>query len=110
MLKEERDEARAKLESSTHITNELREEVQQLRSQLATERASREELQKEFDNLNKQYLDKVFVAEALPDKKSATASELPEAADLLNQLKAKRKKSSVSLADVEAILEMIEES
>ncbi|MEG4393474.1 hypothetical protein [Microcoleus sp. BROC3] len=35
-------------------------------------------------------------------------SELPEAANLLNQLKAKRKKSTASLADVEALLEMIE--
>ena len=34
--------------------------------------------------------------------------ELPEAADLLNRLKAKRKKSAVTLADMEAILEMIE--
>jgi hypothetical protein len=36
--------------------------------------------------------------------------ELPESADLLNHLKAKRKKSTVTLADIEAILEMIEES
>jgi hypothetical protein len=36
--------------------------------------------------------------------------ELPESADLLNRLKAKRKKSTVTLADIEAILEMIEES
>ena len=34
--------------------------------------------------------------------------ELPDAADLLNRLKAKRKKSAVTLADIEAILEMIE--
>jgi hypothetical protein len=34
--------------------------------------------------------------------------ELPEAADLLNRLK-KHKKSTASLADIEAILEMIEE-
>ena len=33
----------------------------------------------------------------------------PEAANLLNRLKAKRKKSTASLADIEAILEMIEE-
>lgn len=33
--------------------------------------------------------------------------ELPEAADLLNQLKARRKRSAATLADVEAILEMI---
>ena len=35
--------------------------------------------------------------------------EPPEAASLLNRLKAKRKKSTASLADIEAILEMIEE-
>ena len=34
--------------------------------------------------------------------------ELPEAADLLNRLKAKRKKSAATLADIETILEMIE--
>ncbi|MEG4048383.1 hypothetical protein [Microcoleus sp. Pol17_C1] len=34
--------------------------------------------------------------------------ELPEAADVLNRLKAKRKKSAATLADIETILEMIE--
>lgn len=34
--------------------------------------------------------------------------ESPDAADLLNRLKAKHKKSTASLADIEAILEMIE--
>ncbi|MEG5036816.1 hypothetical protein [Microcoleus sp. AT3-D2] len=33
--------------------------------------------------------------------------ELPDAANLLNQLKAKRKKSKCDLADVEAILDML---
>jgi hypothetical protein len=47
----------------------------------------------------------------LKQKSAATASkDLPEAADLYNQLKTRRKKSSASLADVELILEMIEES
>jgi chromosome segregation ATPase len=36
------------LESSTHITNELRQEVQELREQLETERASREEIEAEL--------------------------------------------------------------
>jgi hypothetical protein len=40
---------------------------------------------------------------------SATASkDLPEAADLLNQLKSKRKKSKADLADLETILEILE--
>ena len=45
------------------------------------------------------------------NKSSApTVAEFPEPADLLNQLKAQRKKSRADLADIEAILEMIEES
>jgi chromosome segregation ATPase len=57
-------------------------------------------------------LDELEAATELADlkQKSAAASELPEAADLLNKLKARRKKSTVSLADIEAILGMIEES
>jgi hypothetical protein len=39
-----------------------------------------------------------------------SALELPEASALLNKLKAKRKKATASLADVEAILEILEES
>ena len=44
----------------------------------------------------------------LKDEVERVQSELPEAANLLNQLKAKRKKSTASLADVEALLKMIE--
>jgi chromosome segregation ATPase len=44
-------------------------------------------------------------------QKSATAGKnLPDAATILSQLRAKRKKSPVSLAHIEAILEIIEES
>jgi hypothetical protein len=39
-----------------------------------------------------------------------SALELPEASVLLNKLKAKRKKSTASLSDVDAILEILEES
>jgi chromosome segregation ATPase len=68
-------------------------EVQNLKEQLATERADRKEIESELPDLK---------------QNSATASELPDAADLLNRLKAKRKKSAVTLADVETLLEMIE--
>ncbi|MBD0395468.1 MAG: hypothetical protein ICV52_16875, partial [Microcoleus sp. C1-bin4] len=61
-------------------------QVAELREQLATERASREE-----------------------NKKSAPAEKnLPDVPDLLNKLKAKRKKSKTDLADLEAILELLE--
>jgi chromosome segregation ATPase len=65
-----------------------------LRSQLEVERADREKIETELSEL---------------EQKSATAREdLPEAADLLNQLKAKRKKSKADLADLEVILEILE--
>src|SRR4028119_1644161 len=44
------------------------------------------------------------------NKNSApTVAEFPEPADLLNQLKARRKKSGANLADMEAVLERAEE-
>jgi hypothetical protein len=64
----------------------LNQELASLREQLAAERAEREE-----------------------NKKSAPVEkDLPEAADLLNKLKAKRKKSKTDLADLEAILELLQ--
>jgi len=87
--------------------SELKKTCAELRSQLEQERADREKLQKELDELNERHLARVFVAEALQNEKSAAARELPEAADLLNQLKAKRKKSTATLGDVEKILEIL---
>jgi len=45
--------------------------------------------------------------EAYKQQQPATASELPEPADLLNQLKGRRKKSKAELADVAEILEIL---
>ena len=65
-----------------------------MRSQLEQERADREEIEAELADLK---------------QKSATASkDLPEAADLLNQLKTRRKKSKADLTDLEIILEILE--
>lgn len=71
-------------ESSTQSidTSDSSDKVKQLKDEI-------ERLQNKLGNLLKQ-------------------NELPDAADLLNRLKAKRKKSTASLADVEALLEMIE--
>jgi septal ring factor EnvC (AmiA/AmiB activator) len=81
------------LESSTDIIKKIRQEFQ---SQLKTEHTAREQVEAELAELK---------------QNSTTANRnLPEAADLLNQLKAKRKKSTVSLADVETLLEIIEKS
>jgi len=47
------------------------------------------------------------LARQLDSGKSLDTSDLPDAATLLNQLKAKRKKSKCDLADVQAILDML---
>ena len=108
------------LESSTHITNKLREEVQELRSQLEQERAYKKDVEECWDkeeSLNQtraELVDRekdlaVALAEVLDLKqKSAPGVALPEAAELLNQLKARRKKSKADLADLETILEILE--
>ena len=84
------------LESSTCVIDKLRKEVQQLRSQLATERADREEVEAELSDLR---------------QKSVTASqEFPEPADLLNQLKGRRKKSRTDLVDIEVIIGLLNQA
>jgi uncharacterized protein (DUF3084 family) len=72
--------------------------VQELRSQLETERADREEIQTELFELK---------------QNSAPAATLsgkltPDAATILSQLRARRKKSKTDLADLEIILEILE--
>jgi chromosome segregation ATPase len=125
----------ALLESSTVVTNKLRGEVQEVRSQLETEKTRGEELWEELTDteqalaevrsenselkktcaelrsqLEQERADREEIEGELADlkQKSAAARELPEAADLLNQLKSKRKKSKADLADLEVILEILE--
>ena len=127
-LSETRANYAALLESSTVVTNKLREEVRELRSQLAAEETRYEELGEEYEGLDEKFkeLDEKYdevvawwkeeegkVAELRSEitalkQKSTTGRDLPDAADLLNQLKAKRKKSKTDLADMEVILEILE--
>jgi hypothetical protein len=110
----------------------------EFRSQLETERADRDEIQGELFEL-KQKSEKSFLAaqkfqfpEAVEKKEWTELTtlaqqvgareknqknflaepkiEFSEVATILSQLLARRKKSPVSLADLEEILEMIEES
>ena len=86
------------LESSTQITNKLRQEVQELRSQLETKRADRAEIEAELSELKQNSAPAVALSEKLT----------PDAATILSQLRARRKKSPMLLADIEAILEILE--
>lgn len=86
----------ALLESSTAVTNRLKEELQKVRSQLETERADRQEVEAELSDLR---------------QKSVTASqEFLEPADLLNQLKGRRKKSRTDLVDIEVIIGLLNQA
>ncbi|MEG4004919.1 hypothetical protein QUA41_27760 [Microcoleus sp. Pol11C1] len=89
-------------ESSALVINNLREDLRVLQSRLAEERVERESLQKQLDNGAKQN------PASANTQQPATKLGLPEAADLLNQLKGRRKKSKVELADVTVILEFLE--
>ncbi len=124
---------RAKLlESSTVVTNKLREELTEntryytgrlneagatigiFKDKLAAAQAKNQRLQNDLGNLQTQVAElrsqlAAERAEREENKKSAPVEKnLPEAADLLNKLKAKRKKSKTDLADLEAILELLQ--
>ena len=86
IFKDKLEAVQAKKQRLQNDLGNSQAEVIELRSQLAAERVEREE-----------------------NKKSAPVEkDLPEAADLLNKLKAKRKKSKTDLADLEAILELLQ--
>jgi ABC-type transporter Mla subunit MlaD len=72
--------------------------VQELRSQLETERADREEIEAELSELKQNPAPAATLSEKLT----------PDAATILSQLRARRKKSKTDLADLEAILEILE--
>ena len=86
------------LESSTHVTDKLRQEVQELRSQLDTERADREEIEAERSSLKQNFAYAATLSEKLT----------PDAATILSQLRVRRKKSKTDLADLAAILELLQ--
>jgi hypothetical protein len=74
--------------------------VQELRSQLETERADQEKAEAKLSELKQNFVPAARLSEKLT----------PDAATILSQLRARRKKSPVSLTDIEAILEIMEES
>ena len=79
-LKAENEKLRADydglLESSTYVTNKLRQEVQELRSQFETERADREQIEAELSELKKNSVPAATLFEKLT----------PDAATILSQL------------------------
>jgi len=75
-LEEVKAERAKLLESSTVVTNKLKEELKEMRSQLETERASREEIEAELCELKQNFAPAATVSEKLT----------PDAATILSQL------------------------
>jgi peptidoglycan hydrolase CwlO-like protein len=90
--------AQAKNQRLHNDLNSLQAQVAELQSQLETERVDREEIEAELSEL------KQISAPAATFSEKLTS----EAATILSQLRAKRKKSKTDLADLEAILEILE--
>jgi chromosome segregation ATPase len=132
-LRQELAEARADysnlLKSSTAVKASREKEIAELRSELAEEKTRYKEQDEEFWELNERWeeatkevhrlkqeataqdaeIEKLRSELAdLKQKSAAAGKDLPDAADLLNQLKANRKKSKTDLADLEVILEILE--
>jgi chromosome segregation ATPase len=106
-LKEQLEAGRSEYQRLQNDLGNSQAEVTELRAQLDQERVGREEVEAQLADREAEL---AAVRSELADlkQKSATASGLPEAADLLNQLKSKRKKSKTDLADMETILEILE--
>jgi chromosome segregation ATPase len=88
----------------------VRAENQRLQIELGNSEAKREELNQELASVRAQLETVQAENKELKASQPATEFEPLEASELLNRLKAKRKKATASLADVEAILEILEES
>jgi predicted nucleotide-binding protein (sugar kinase/HSP70/actin superfamily) len=106
---EEIAELRRRLEASDAIIRNRNQEIAALQSRLAGKDEIITEAQEQIARLESDM--SYVLLKVSEDKKSATiGAELPEieAADLLNKLKGARKKSKADLADIEAILEILD--
>jgi predicted nucleic acid-binding Zn-ribbon protein len=105
-LMEELEEARAENKRWEEAFSELEGEKDDLEQVLVETKQQYSNL---LPNLNQELASVREQLETCKQQQLATEFELPEASDLLNRLKAKRKKAAASLADMEAILEILEE-
>jgi len=98
VVRAENQQLHTELGNSEREKESLKQEVQKLRSQLDTERADREGIEMKLSELKQNSAPVARLSEKLT----------PDAATILSQLRAKRKKSKTDLADLEAILEILE--
>jgi chromosome segregation ATPase len=97
-FKDKQEAVQAKKQRLQNDLGNSQAEVIELRSQLETERTDREEIEAEFSELKQNSAPATTLSEKL----------IPDAATILSQLRARRKKSKTDLADLETILEILE--
>ncbi len=97
-FKNKLEAVQAKKQRLQNDLGNLQAEVIELRSQLETERANREKIEGELSELKQNSAPAATLSEKLT----------PNAATILSQLRVRRKKSKTDLADLEAILEILE--
>ncbi|MEG4530945.1 hypothetical protein [Microcoleus sp. D2_18a_D3] len=95
----------ALLKSSSHIKTKLESEVRELQSKLKREEVDREEVEAKLVEREVELSD--LRQKSKNDAASKNFPDFPEPADLLNQLKAQRKKSRADLADIEVLLGLL---
>jgi chromosome segregation ATPase len=98
IFKDKLEAVQAKKQRLQNDLGNSQAEVIELRSQLEKERAEREEIEAERSSLKQNFAYVATFSEKLT----------PDAAKILSQLRARRKKSPLSLGDIEAILEILE--
>jgi peptidoglycan hydrolase CwlO-like protein len=90
--------AQAKNQRLQSDLSSLQAQIGELRSQLQKERTDREEIETQFSELKQNPAPAATVSEKLTS----------DAATILSQLRSRRKKSKTDLADLKAILEILE--
>ena len=98
---------RQSLEATDRLVVRKNLEISELNSRLATATKEISERKTEIEKLES---DIVWQSPTQSENSATVGTDLSkvEAADLLNQLKTRRKKSKADLADVEAILEILD--
>jgi len=99
-LKDKLEAVQAKNQRLKNDLGNSQAEIVELRSQLETERADRKQIEAQLSQLKQNSAPAPTLLEKLT----------PDAATILSQLRVKRKKSKTDLADLEAILEILENS
>lgn len=100
---------RKTLSATDRLVVRKNQEISELNSRLATKDETIAELGEQIDRLKSELASR---EPTQPETSATVGTDLSkvEAANLLNELKTRRKKSTATLADVEKILEILEKN